>query len=104
VGRGSLIDGRCRVFVGARFPERTVVRCPGWTQEFSRAVSRRVPCLAVASADPAEGPHGLWLDGGRLLCAADGGALVVLDRKTGSVVKSLPLPGVPDVVMFDPDG
>ena len=26
---------------------------------------------------PSEGPHGLWLDCGRLFCAADGGALVV---------------------------
>ncbi len=51
----------------------------------------------------AEGPHGLWLDNGRLFCAADGGALIVLDRDTGAVVKSLPLPGVPDVVMLDPD-
>lgn len=27
---------------------------------------------------PAAGPHGLWLDGERLFCAADGGVLVVL--------------------------
>jgi hypothetical protein len=27
---------------------------------------------------PTEGPHGLWVDGDRLYCAADGGALVVL--------------------------
>ena len=32
---------------------------------------------------PVAGPHGLWVDGGRLYCAADGGALVVLDRDTG---------------------
>jgi DNA-binding beta-propeller fold protein YncE len=50
---------------------------------------------------PSAGPHGLWLDSGRLFCAADGGALVVLDRDSGDVVKSLPLPGVPDVVMHD---
>jgi hypothetical protein len=50
---------------------------------------------------PAEGPHGLWLDSGRLFCAADGGALVVLDRDSGEVLTSLPLPGVPDVVMHD---
>jgi DNA-binding beta-propeller fold protein YncE len=49
---------------------------------------------------PSDGPHGLWLDRGRLFCAADGGALVVLDRDCG-VVKQLPLPGVPDVVMHD---
>ena len=52
---------------------------------------------------PSEGPHGLWLDSGRLFCAADGGDLVVLDRLTGEVRASLPLPGVPDVVMHDPD-
>jgi DNA-binding beta-propeller fold protein YncE len=52
---------------------------------------------------PSEGPHGLWLDAGRLFCATDGGALVVLDRDTGALLASLPLPGVPDVVMHDPD-
>jgi DNA-binding beta-propeller fold protein YncE len=51
---------------------------------------------------PSAGPHGLWLDGGRLFCAADGGDLVVLDRESGKVIASLPLPGVPDVVMHDP--
>ena len=50
---------------------------------------------------PSAGPHGLWLDGGKLFCAADGGALVVLDRDSGDVLASLPLPGVPDVVMHD---
>lgn len=50
---------------------------------------------------PAAGPHGLWLDGSRLFCAADGGALVVLDRASGELLASLPLPGVPDVVMHD---
>jgi DNA-binding beta-propeller fold protein YncE len=52
---------------------------------------------------PSAGPHGLWLNSGHLFCAADGGALVVLDRDTGDVVASLPLPGVPDVVMHDAD-
>src|SRR5437667_3326468 len=51
---------------------------------------------------PSEGPHGLWLDSGRLFCAADGGALVVLERDSGELITSLPLPGVPDVVMHDP--
>ena len=50
---------------------------------------------------PSAGPHGLWLDAGRLFCAADGGALLVLDADTGEVLASLPLPGVPDVVMHD---
>jgi hypothetical protein len=59
--------------------------------------------IARAFDVPSEGPHGLWLDQGRLFCAADGGALVVLDRDSGEVHASLPLPGIPDVVMHDPD-
>jgi DNA-binding beta-propeller fold protein YncE len=50
---------------------------------------------------PATGPHGLWIDGDKLFCAADGNALVVLNRDTGAVEADLPLPGVPDVVMHD---
>lgn len=53
---------------------------------------------------PAAGPHGLWLDGDRLFCAADGGALVVLDRHSGDLLANLPLPGIPDVVMHDRAG
>lgn len=52
---------------------------------------------------PAAGPHGLWLDGERLFCAADGRALVVLHRDTGAVLGAVPLPGAPDVVMHDPE-
>ena len=51
---------------------------------------------------PAAGPHGLWIDGEWLYCAADVGALVVLHRDTGTVVARLDLPGTPDVVMHDP--
>lgn len=51
---------------------------------------------------PADGPHGLWLDDGRLFCATDASALVVLECDTGETIASLPLPGVPDVVMHDP--
>jgi DNA-binding beta-propeller fold protein YncE len=61
------------------------------------------PAIERAFPVPSEGPHGLWLDSGRLFCAADGGALVVLDRDGGEVLASLPLPGVPDVVMHDPE-
>jgi DNA-binding beta-propeller fold protein YncE len=53
---------------------------------------------------PAAGPHGLWLDGERLFCAADGGALIVLGRAHGDVLANLALPGVPDVVMHDRAG
>jgi hypothetical protein len=51
---------------------------------------------------PAAGPHGLWVHGDRLFCAADGQALVVLHRDTGAVLATLPLPGAPDVIMHDP--
>jgi DNA-binding beta-propeller fold protein YncE len=57
--------------------------------------------VASAFPVPSAGPHGLWLDRGRLFCAADGGALVVLETASGAVLASLPLPGVPDVVMHD---
>jgi serine/threonine-protein kinase len=50
---------------------------------------------------PVAGPHGLWVNDGRLYCAADGGALVVIDRDTGRPAASLPLPGAPDVVWHD---
>jgi serine/threonine-protein kinase len=50
---------------------------------------------------PSDGPHGLWLDDGRLFCAADGGELVVVDRDSGEVTARLNLPGVPDGVMHD---
>src|SRR5207247_11428507 len=58
------------------------------------AISRAFPM-------PVEGPPGLWLDRGQLFCAADGGALVVLDGGSGAVLEQLPLPGVPDVIMLD---
>jgi DNA-binding beta-propeller fold protein YncE len=59
--------------------------------------------IARGLAVPAEGPHGLWLDRGQLFCAADGCALVVLDADSGAVVEQLPLLGVPDVIMLDPE-
>ncbi len=52
---------------------------------------------------PVDGPHGLAFDGQRLYCAADGGAVVVLDADSGLVEATLPLPGVPDVVWHDPE-
>jgi hypothetical protein len=52
---------------------------------------------------PSAGPHGLDLDSGRgrLFCACDGGQLVALDAKAGSILGSAPLSGVPDVIWFD---
>jgi DNA-binding beta-propeller fold protein YncE len=49
---------------------------------------------------PSSGPHGLWLDRGRLFCAADGGDLVVLSL-AADILASVALPGAPDVVMHD---
>ena len=79
------------VFVNIREPAQILV-IDAETASVSREMA--VPCA---------GPHGLWLDSGRLFCAADGGALVVLDAGSGEVLASLPLPGVPDVVMHDPE-
>ena len=56
---------------------------------------------------PVAGPHGLAIVGehgeSSLWCAADAGQLVVIDPKSGACSASLPLPGVPDVVMYDRD-
>ena len=50
----------------------------------------------------ADGPHGLGLVGRQLFCAADGRELAVIDMTNAfRVIKRLPLPGVPDVVMHD---
>ncbi len=89
--RWALCDQeRRRVYVNVREePEIAVIDAE------TMAIERYLPV-------PSEGPHGLWLDSGRLFCAADGGALVVLDVDTGDVLASLPLPGAPDVVMHDP--
>jgi DNA-binding beta-propeller fold protein YncE len=44
---------------------------------------------------PIAGPHGLAIAGERLFCAADGGAVVALDRHTGAVLGSIILPESP---------
>jgi DNA-binding beta-propeller fold protein YncE len=84
-------DERDRVYANIREPaEILVIDCE------QLEIERRFTI-------PAAGPHGLWLDRGRLFCAADEGALVVLDRDSGEVAASLQLPGIPDVVMHDPE-
>jgi hypothetical protein len=85
-------EERDRVYANIREPpEIPVIECERLEIERQLAV-------------PAAGPHGLWLDRGRrLFCAADESALVVLDRDRGEVAASLPLPGIPDVVMHDPN-
>jgi DNA-binding beta-propeller fold protein YncE len=74
------------------------IREPAVILRIDPAVAAIVGSITV----PVAGPHGLWIDGDRLYCAADGGALVVIERDSGGVVASLPLPGTPDVVMHDP--
>jgi DNA-binding beta-propeller fold protein YncE len=53
---------------------------------------------------PADGAHGLDFDPatGRLFCACDAGVLVTLDARSGKVLDTGPLSGVPDVVWFNP--
>jgi len=90
--RWALYDEeRDRVYANIREPAQIVV------------IDAERVAIDGAYPVPSAGPHGLWLDGGRLFCAADGGALIVLDRDSGELLTSLPLPGVPDVVMHDPD-
>jgi DNA-binding beta-propeller fold protein YncE len=61
-------------------------------------VARTFPVAAV-------GPHGLDLDAAahRLFCACDGGALVVLDSRSGIELARAQLAGVPDVIFFNRD-
>jgi DNA-binding beta-propeller fold protein YncE len=80
---------RDRVYANIREPAQIAV------------ISAERSMIDRAFVVPSAGPYGLWLDNGWLFCAADGAALVVLDRDNGRVVASLPLPGVPDVVMHD---
>jgi len=82
---------RDRVYANIREPAQIIV--------MDAAHAEIVDAFVVPSA----GPHGLWLESGRLFCAADGGALVVLDSDRGAVIDALPLPGAPDVVMHDPE-
>ena len=69
--------------------------------------------VVVDSADPtrvaqtfpmtAAGPHGLDLDPttGRLFCACDGKALLVVDSRSGAIRSTHALSGEPDVVFFN---
>jgi DNA-binding beta-propeller fold protein YncE len=89
--RWAMYDSEAdRVFANIRQPAQVVV------------IDAEALRIERAIEVPAEGPHGLWIDGHRLFCAADGGALVVLDRNSGAVLGALPLPGAPDVLMYDP--
>jgi DNA-binding beta-propeller fold protein YncE len=94
--RWAVFDGDSRsVYVNISDPALIVV-IDGDALAISRSISV-----------PAAGPHGLAIVGGQggssLWCAADAGQLVVLEPKSGALSASLPLPGVPDVVMHDRD-
>ena len=94
--RWAVFDGDSRsVYVNISDPALIVV-IDGDALAISRSISV-----------PAAGPHGLAIVGGQggssLWCAADAGRLVVLEPKSGASSASLPLPGVPDVVMYDRD-
>lgn len=84
-------------------PERDVVYANIREPAEIIVIDAAANAIARALPVPVEGPHGLWLDRVQLFCAADGGALVVIDRDTGDVLERRPLPGVPDVVMLDPE-
>jgi hypothetical protein len=84
-------------------PERDVVFANMQTPAQIVVIDCELVAMVRTVDVPSDGPHGLWLDSGRLFCAADGGALVVLERDSGEMLASLPLPGVPDVVMHDAD-
>jgi len=79
-----------RIFANIRQPAQILVIDPG-RGLIDRAISV-----------PAEGPHGLQIDGDRLFCAADSGTVAVIGRDTGTLLATIPLPGAPDVVMHDP--
>jgi DNA-binding beta-propeller fold protein YncE len=110
----SVVDlGRLRVTATIDLPGR-----PRWaaydatTDEVYVNIRQPAQILAISAKwleltrtieVPADGPHGLSIDGERMFCAADGNALVVLHRDTGQIEVVLPLPGSPDVIMHDPE-
>jgi DNA-binding beta-propeller fold protein YncE len=82
-----------RVYVAIQSPALLLAIDAGTFAESSR--------IEVGAA----GPHGLALIGRRLFCAADSGELAVVELANDvRVVKRLPLPGAPDVVMHDERG
>jgi DNA-binding beta-propeller fold protein YncE len=94
------LPGRPRWAVYAR--DRDVVYANIRTPAEIAVIDCKHAAIVLTLPVACKGPHGLWLDGDRLYCAADGGALIVLNRDSGQMAASLPLPGVPDVLMHDP--
>jgi len=66
--------------------------------------ARNADRIARTMPMPADGAHGLDFDPatGRLFCACDAGVLVTLDARSGKVLNTGKLSGVPDVVWFNP--
>ena len=98
LGRRRRRDASRRRAAAARSPALGALRRGRVTASTRTSASRRRSLVIDAerigdrarpSRSASAGPHGLWLDRGRLFCAADGGALVVLDRDSGDVLASL---------------
>ena len=60
--------------------------------------------IARSFAIPAAGPHGLELDSQRqrLFCACDGKKLISVDSRSGKVLETMDIGGIPDVIFFNP--
>jgi DNA-binding beta-propeller fold protein YncE len=76
------------------------IRDPALVAKLDAATGDVAALFPVSSA----GPHGLDLDvpGRRLFVACDGGLVVMLDAETGRERGSVPIPGVPDAIWFNP--
>jgi DNA-binding beta-propeller fold protein YncE len=74
-------------------------------REPALVVTLRSDTLETTAAIPiaASGPHGLDIDqsGARAFVACDGGAVVELDLTTDRVLRSAPIPGVPDATWYN---
>src|SRR5262245_53265743 len=82
------------------------------TEQVYANIQKPAEIIVLSAADlqitrafevPVTGPHGLASAGERLLCAADGEALIALHRDTGVLLGRAALPGEPDVIMHDPE-
>ena len=94
--RWAVFDGETRSVYANISDPAVIVVIDGNSLAISRSISI-----------PVTGPHGLAIvdDHGEssLWCAADAGQVVVVEPRSGAISASLPLPGVPDVVMYDRD-
>lgn len=59
--------------------------------------------IARVFSIPVSGPHGLDIDSvsQRLFCACDGGKLVTVDTRSGSILSQSDISGVPDVIFYN---